>query len=108
MTVYLNLYVTDIESTIDFYVNKLGLFELVADRLVCKFGPELILDLRTSDKVSKVDFGIRFENGLSILSLLEKFEIPYELKNNIAGSHLHFEDPNGNKIWLSTHCGELT
>lgn len=107
--VYLKLYVKDIKDNMDFYTNKLELFTAIGDRrLVCKPNPNFIIDLRESEKIRKVDFGIHVKDGISILSKLDNFNIPYELSHNIASSNLYLEDINGNTIWLSTECGELS
>ena len=106
--VYLTLYVKDINTTIQFYTEKLELFNLLGDRrLVCKYGPQLCLDIREADKTHFIEFGIYFEEGISIISLLEKAKIQYTLKNDLGGSSVNFEDNSGNKVNLSCDCGEL-
>lgn len=107
--IYLKLYVKDIKANMDFYANKLELFKSIGDRrLVCKSNPHFIIDLRESEDIRKVDFGIYFEDGISIITKLNKFNIPYKVDHNISASNLHLIDINGNTIWISTECGELS
>lgn len=106
--VYLNIYSQDFQSSVDFYVNKLCLFEKLGDRrLVCKLGNELIIDLREKDAESKNDFGIRFDD-LEILDTLKSNNVPYKLEKNLAGAHLYIEDPDNNTIWITTESGEIS
>jgi len=104
--VYLEIFTNDKKEMIDFYVNKLGIFSVLGDRLICKLGVELILDLRDADIPSQINLGIRFES-LSIIKSLEEFNIPYKLEDNIAGQRLHIIDPNNNKLWITTSSDEI-
>lgn len=106
--IYLDMYVTDEEKTVDFYVNKLGLFEHQGGgRLICTQHDYLIIDLRKSDKNIQLDFCISFEKGLSIIKHLEENNISYELVHNLAGSWLYLKDINQNNIALKTGHYEM-
>ncbi|WP_154224138.1 VOC family protein [Marinicella rhabdoformis] len=122
--VYLNLSVTCIEAAIDFYANKLGVFEYKAGRLVCNLGVGLILDLEETDterhltvfgqnKQVSSNFWIGVGDVLNdtpivLLEHLKRNGVQYEEIENLGGHHLSFIDPSGNKFGIHSKLGNIS
>ena len=122
--VYINLSVTCIETAIDFYTNKLGVFEQKAGRLVCNLGGVLILDLEETETdrhltkfgqnhhvISNFWIGVGedlVDNPTGLLEHLKRNGVQYEETKNLGGHHLCFIDPSGNKFGLHAKLGAIT
>ncbi len=106
--IYVSLKVSDENSGIDFYVNKLGLFKHIGGgRLRCLQHDHLIIDLIESSTVDRGELGIYFINGLKILDNLKRNKIRYKMSSGISGSCISITDKDGHAISLMTDYYEV-
>ena len=119
--VYLNISVKNLQESIKFYADSIGIFHYEADRLTCKYGVELILDLvqvgteSHSQKFDKSEhvkssFWISINDKVSdvfILNHLKENNVQYEEVTNLGGHYLNFIDPSGNKFTIHAHHGVI-
>ncbi len=119
--VYLNLSVLSKNSSVDFYVNKLGFFDYIAGRLICNMGVDLIIDLLECgteehlfcfNSMGQVQssFWIHVGNDsnnmkIEVIDHLVRHAVIFENESNLGGHCLGFVDPSGNKFKLHANLG---
>jgi hypothetical protein len=117
--VYLNLSVGNIEETISYYVEKLGIFDYEAGRLVCKYGVDLIIDIlevgsKAHNEVFEQDVHVMSSFWIHVGESVDGYElqikdrlasnrVKYQEVGNLGGHCLNFTDPSGNKFSLHAH-----
>ncbi len=120
--VYLSLSVNDVEASLIYYRDKLGIFTSMGDsRLICKVGPDFIIDLYlvgsdrhknifgcSSHQLSHFSISLKEHDDLEILDHLSKQSVEFEDDGNIAGRFIKFIDPSGNIITLVAHHGQIS
>ncbi len=120
--VYLNLSVANLNSAIDFYANKIGIFEHQAyGRLICGLGVDLIIDLNECgserhrsifgrDDHVPASFWISVgdnssEENIAILHKWKSNHVPYAEVRNLGGHYIQFTDPSSNRFTLHANLG---
>jgi len=121
--VYVYVPVSDLEASVRFYVDQLGLFDrLTEHRLKCKFDIGLFVELVlcgtdehslrfhqkrhcvASFRVHLTDKGF----GINLLRKLREQSVYFEENADLGGHFLTFTDPSGNRFVVHANHGVIT
>ena len=120
--IYISLSVKDFKSTIYFFTEVIGFFDLMGDsRLICNSGEQLIFDLYEIgterhknifgiDTHAPLNISIRHDEGVKvkIIDRLKRLNISYNFNGDLGGDYLELEDPTGNKLEIKSPYGDIT
>lgn len=122
--VYVCLSVLSLEESVEFYSNKLGMFDaLGSDRLICTVADiKFIIDLvqcftkehqRIFDQDSHLMSSLtiapndEFDGNITLIDRLKVNGVYYEETGNLGEHRLNFRDPSGNRFTFRANLGVI-
>lgn len=102
--IYLTFYCSDIDVSKDFYVEKVGIFDVsVGSRLICNIHDGLILDLDDRRSGNFIQSFMLSSTSSPVRKIYERLSakgVECNFRSVLPGNFLTIEDPDGNSITI--------